>query len=117
MSGIIDCVEGTCDFKIYLLKSGSIVRGQGAMGAGLGTGTDVDPGHPHEATGLLHASQTGDSSTSDQLLNPSGIVPLMNPYIVAPSTMATRPTINICTLVNFITLLLYMLQFFTDPDS
>ena len=112
MSGIIDCVEGIWDFKIYLLRSGSIVRGQGAMGAGVGALL----GQPHELTGLLQASHTGDSSSSLQLLNPSGIAPLIKPYNVAPRTMATRPTINICTLVNFITLLLYMLQFFADAD-
>jgi hypothetical protein len=38
MSGINELVEGTCDLRIYLLKSGSNVRGQGAIGAGITTG-------------------------------------------------------------------------------
>ena len=49
---------GTCDFRIYLLRSGSTVRGHGAIGGGIG---HLGAGflHPHDPL-APHDSQTGE---------------------------------------------------------
>jgi hypothetical protein len=81
MSGIREFVEGTWDFRIYLLKSGSTVRGQGAIGAGFIEATvaaaaaaagEFIAAQPHDFLGLLHLLHTGTSeSSSAHPLNPS----------------------------------------------
>jgi hypothetical protein len=51
---------GICDFKIYLLKSGSITRGHGATGAHFDPDDPDDPddpGHPHLSLDFPHDLQ------------------------------------------------------------
>ena len=106
MSGIAERpLDGICDFKIYLLKSGSIVRGQGAMGAGFTLPQPQGLGSPH----ALHDRAPANPSrppptrvkTKFSFLKPTRY---KNPAVPAPPTSkATRPIINMWTTVNFIT--------------
>lgn len=123
--------EGTWDFNIYLLKSGSITRGHGATGGHLDDFLqphilfDLPQSlhcilHTHSGFGCPQSLHTGFLLHVGDCVNPSDLPPptlykkdseyvpklYKNPAVPSePITNAAIPITTKCTKVNFITLL------------